>query len=751
MTKPLIIVESPTKARTIGRILGGDYQVLSSNGHVIDLPQKELAVDPENGFVLKNRVIPSKRKILSEISKAAKDSDRILMATDPDREGEAIAYLLASHLKIPEDRIFRVLFHEITRNGVLRALENPGKPDHLKFEAQQARRAIDRLVGYKLSPVLWERIKRGLSAGRVQSVALRLVSEREKAIQAFQPEDYWLIFSHLEGDSPPPLKARLVEAEGKKVDGKGHRLSVEAEAVRICDRLRGERHVVSDIQVKKARRSPSPPFITSTLQQEAARKLRFTAKRTMMIAQQLYEGVSLGDMGTTGLITYMRTDSVRVSAEAVDRARGEIRGRFGPDYLPEKARYYRNRKGTQDAHEAIRPARPELKPSAVDPFLDKDQKRLYELIYRRFLASQMADAQLERTRVKITAGPYLLEATGQVVLFKGFTALYEEGRDEDNNSEPVLPSLAKGQELDLKDVEIEKKTTQPPPRYTEATLVKELEEKGIGRPSTYAAILDTIQKRNYVTKEQRRFIPTALGMGVSDFLIERFPRLVDVQFTAKMEDELDDIEEGKRSYREMLTTFYDPFVSELEKEGEVGERHVWGQTDMDCPECGRNKLLIRTGKNGEFVGCSGYPECRFTSNFTRTPDGGIKLVEEEEREEKCPVCGNPMVVRQSRAGPFLGCSLYPECRGTRPLSTGVHCPEEGCDGELVIKRSKKGRTFYGCSNYPNCRYAVWDEPVDQPCAQCDSPIMTIKSTRGDEYLVCPRKGCGYRQRRHETD
>ena len=751
MSKPLIIVESPTKARTIERILGGDYQVLSCNGHVIDLPKKELAVDPENGFTLKNQVIPSKKKVLTEISRAAKSSDRILMATDPDREGEAIAYLLARHLKLPEEMTFRVLFQEITKNGILKALENPGKPDHLRFEAQQARRAIDRLVGYKLSPVLWNKIKRGLSAGRVQSVTLRLVCDREKAIQAFNPEDYWLIFSHLEGDSPPPLKARLVELDARKVDGKKHRLVEEAEAVAISERLKGEKHIVSDIQVKEGRRSTFPPFITSSLQQEAARKLSFTAKKTMMIAQQLYEGVSLGEMGTTGLITYMRTDSVRVSSEAIGRAREEIRQRFGAEYIPAKAKSYRNRKGAQDAHEAIRPTQPELDPSAAAPFLDKDQQRLYELIYKRFLASQMPDARLERTSVRISAGPFTLSVTGQRILFKGFTVLYEEGRDEENNSEPILPPLIEGQELRLTEVEVEKKTTQPPPRYTEATLVKELEEKGIGRPSTYAATLDTIQKRNYVTKEQRRFTPTALGMGVSDFLVERFPRLVDVGFTAKMEDELDNIEEGKLTYHDMLTTFYDPFIGELEKEKKAKERYVWGQTDIDCPECGKKKLLMRAGRTGEFLGCSGYPDCRFTSNFTREQDGSISLAEDEQRDEQCPKCGSPMVVRQSRSGPFLGCSRYPECKGTLPLSTGVPCPEDDCDGELVVKKSKKGRTFYGCSRFPKCRYAVWDEPVQQPCPQCGSSIMTTRSIRGEDYLICPRKECSHRQHRHGND
>ncbi len=439
MGKDLIIVESPTKAKTIGKILGNDYDVLSSNGHIIDLPTKELAVDPENGFTLKNIVIPSKKKVLSEITKAAKNADRILLATDPDREGEAIGILISEHLKFPEDRVYRVLFHEITKSGILGALKAPGKPDGRKFHAQQARRAIDRLVGYKLSPVLWKRIQRGLSAGRVQSVALRLICEREREIQAFTPEDYWLVHSILEAAQLPELKARVISMDNGATSMKNGRIPDDATATGILNTLEQNLHVVKDMEVKESRKSPPPPFITSTLQQEAARKMRFTAKKTMMVAQQLYEGIALGDKGTMGLITYMRTDSVRVSGQAVESAREEIAARFGKEYVPDSPRQYRNRKGAQDAHEAVRPSQPDLKPEEVSSFLDKDQSRLYELVYKRFLASQMENARIERTKVQITAGPIGLTVSGQRILFQGFTALYEEGRDDNNAGEATLP------------------------------------------------------------------------------------------------------------------------------------------------------------------------------------------------------------------------------------------------------------------------------------------------------------------------
>ncbi len=751
MAKDLIIVESPTKARTIGRILGKDFDVLSSNGHVIDLPAKELAVEPEKGFSLKNRVIPSKKKVLSQILKASSEADRVLLATDPDREGEAIGYLISQHLKVPEDRIYRVLFHEITKTGILEALTSPGKLDEKKFQAQQARRAIDRLVGYKLSPVLWKKIQRGLSAGRVQSVALRLVCEREREILAFTPENYWLVHSLLDAGEQPLVKARVVSLDGGKTSLKNGRIPDEATALSVRSTLEGNTHVVTDMEVKEAAKSPPPPFITSTLQQEAARKLRFTAKKTMMVAQQLYEGVTLGEKGTMGLITYMRTDSVRVSDQAVRSAREEIVRRFGKNFLPKAPRRYRNRKGAQDAHEAVRPSQPDLTPEVVSSYLDKDQARLYELIYKRFLASQMENARIERTKVQITAGPVGLAAVGQRILFPGFSALYEEGRDDNGEGEPDLPPLSVGQELKLREVEVEMKTTQPPPRYTEATLVKTMEEKGIGRPSTYAAILDTIRKRKYVTMgDQRRFYPTALGMGVNDYLVSRFPRLVDVRFTAHLEDELDLVEEGDKTYREVLEEFYSPFTSELTRVEEKDEEFTWGETDLQCPECQRPLVVKMSGRTGEFLACSGYPECRFTSDFLRGPDGRIQMTQGEERPEKCPQCEAAMSLKQGPTGPFLGCTRYPECKGTRPLSTGVPCPLEGCEGELLVRRTRKGKTFYGCSAYPRCSFALWDEPVATRCPACGFPVMSRRSTKKGDVLLCPNKECGHRTAGDET-
>ena len=751
MGKDLIIVESPTKAKTIGRILGNSYDVLSSNGHVIDLPTKELAVDPEKGFTLKNLVIPSKKKVLGQISKAAKDAGRILLATDPDREGEAIGILITEHLKLPEDRVYRVLFHEITKSGILGALKAPGKPDDRKFHAQQARRAIDRLVGYKLSPILWKKIQRGLSAGRVQSVALRLICEREREIQAFTPEDYWLVHSLLEAGQPPVLKTRVISMDDGATSFKNGRIPDEVTAAKIRTSLEQETHVVGDLEVKESRKSPPPPFITSTLQQEAARKLRFTAKKTMMVAQQLYEGIALGDRDTMGLITYMRTDSVRVSNQAVESAREQIASRFGNEYVPDSPRRYRNRKGAQDAHEAVRPSQPDLRPEEVSSFLDKDQARLYELIYKRFLASQMENARIERTKVQITAGPIGLAVSGQRILFPGFLALYEEGRDDSNDGEVSLPSLTVGQELKLLEVDVEMKTTQPPPRYTEATLVKTMEEKGIGRPSTYAAILDTIRKRKYVVMEQqKRFFPTSLGLGVNDYLVSRFPRLVDVQFTAHLEDELDLVEEGDKTYLEVLQAFYSPFTTELSSVEEKDEDFIWGETDLECPECKRPLMVKMSGRTGEFLACSGYPECRFTSDFERASDGKFHLTKGEDRPEKCPECDSSMTVKQGPTGPFLGCTRYPDCKGTKPLTTGVTCPREGCDGQLVVRRTRKGKTFYGCSSYPKCDFAVWDEPVQAPCPVCDFPVMTRRSTKRGDMLICASKECGHKVQGDES-
>jgi DNA topoisomerase-1 len=452
-----------------------------------------------------------------------------------------------------------------------------------------------------------------------------------------------------------------------------------------------------------------------------------------------------------GLITYMRTDSVRVSGQSVDSAREQIASRFGKEYVPDSPRRYRNRKGAQDAHEAVRPSQPDLRPEEVSSFLDKDQARLYELIYKRFLASQMENARIERTKVQISAGPIGLTVSGQRVLFPGFTALYEEGRDENNNGEVSLPPMTVGQELTLLEVDVEMKTTQHPPRYTEATLVKTMEEKGIGRPSTYAAILDTIRKRKYVVMEdKRKFFPTSLGLGVNDYLVSRFPRLVDVQFTAHLEDELDLIEEGDKTYLDVLQAFFSPFTAELTSVEEKDEDFIWGETDLKCPDCGQALMVKMSGRTGEFLACSGYPDCRFTSDFERTSDGKFHLTKGEERPEKCPECDSPMTVKQGPTGPFLGCSRYPDCKGTRPLTTGVACPREGCDGQLVVRRTRKGKTFYGCSSYPKCDFAVWDEPVQTPCPVCEFPVMTRRSTKRGDVLICANKECGHKVQGDES-
>ncbi|MGD8352695.1 MAG: type I DNA topoisomerase, partial [Pseudomonadota bacterium] len=587
--------------------------------------------------------------------------------------------------------------------------------------------------------------------GRVQSVALRLICEREREIQAFTPEDYWLVHSLLDAGQPPEVKARVVSMDDGKVQLKNGRIPDEATAAVIRKTLERETHIVDSLDVRESRKSPPPPFITSTLQQEAARKLRFTAKKTMMIAQQLYEGIALGDRGTMGLITYMRTDSVRVSQQAVQTARSQIESLFGREYVPESPRGYRNRKGAQDAHEAVRPSQPDIAPEEVAAFLDRDQARLYELIYKRFLASQMENARIERTKVQVTAGSIGLSVSGQRVLFPGFTALYEEGLDENNNGEVSLPPLTVGQELKLLEVDVQMKTTQPPPRYTEATLVKTMEEKGIGRPSTYAAILDTIRKRKYVVMEdKRRFFPTSLGLGVNDYLVSRFPRLVDIQFTADLEEELDLIEEGDKSYLDVLEAFYNPFSTELSSVEERDDDFTWGETDLKCPECGRPLMVKMSGRTGEFLACSGYPDCRFTSDFERTPEGKFKLSKGEERTEKCPECQSPMTVKQGPTGPFLGCTRYPDCKGTRPLTTGVACPREDCDGQLVVRRTRRGKTFYGCSSYPSCDFAVWDEPLQTPCPVCGFPLMTRRTTKRGDVLICADKECGHKVQGDES-
>ncbi|MCC7201281.1 MAG: type I DNA topoisomerase [Nitrospirae bacterium] len=746
MAKPLIIVESPAKARTITKYLGKAYNVMASVGHVRDLPTSKLGVDIENDFTPHYITIKGKGKILTEIKKAAGSASKVFLGPDPDREGEAIAWHIAEELRDKDDSIYRVMFHEITEKAIKEALSNPGRIDTNKVNAQQARRILDRIVGYKLSPLLWEKVRRGLSAGRVQSVAVRLICDLEKEISQFVSEEYWSLTATLEGKVPPPFKTRLIKYRGEDI-----RISDQQEAERIKGILSGSDYIVKTIDRKERKKNPQPPFTTSKLQQEAARKLRFTAKKTMLIAQKLYEGMEIGSEGPVGLITYMRTDSVRISADAQGEARKYIKESFGGDYLPAKGIEYKNKKGIQDAHEAIRPTSVFRAPEEIKEYVDKDTYNLYRLIWNRFVACQMNPALLDITAIDIQAGDYLLRATGSVIKFPGFMKLYEEGLDDaaqaqEGEEGDLLPSVAEGERLNLLLIEPKQHFTQPPARYTEASLIKILEEKGIGRPSTYAAILSTIQDRKYVEKKEGRFHPTDLGVLVNDMLVEHFPELIDVMFTAKMEDELDEIEEGHYEWRQAVGDFYRPFDQHLEK-ARKEMRNVKVEetpTDIKCEKCG-NVMVIKWGKLGHFLACSGYPECKNTMNFKKGDDGTIEAMKEETTGENCPQCGSPMVIKSGRFGRFFACSNYPECKTTRPITTGIACPQEGCGGELTEKRSKRGKVFYSCTKYPSCKFAMWDKPVPRQCPQCGAPFLAEKFSRGSSKIYCIKKECGYKE------
>ncbi len=755
MAKDLIVVESPAKAKTINKYLGDRYVVKASLGHVRDLPRKRLAVDIENGFIPEYEVIKDKSKVITELKKLAKSAEKIYLAPDPDREGEAIAWHVAEEIKAPGDKIFRVLFNEITKRGVTEAMKSPGKIDMNKVDAQQARRVLDRLVGYQVSPLLGKKVKWGASAGRVQSVALRLVVEREREIQAFTPKEYWSIAAALSADSPPPFIAKILKSDGKKFE-----ILTSAQAEEITAYLKEQAFIVSKVDKKEKKQYPVPPFTTSKLQQEAARKLRFSAKKTMLVAQQLYEGLEIGPEGAVGLITYMRTDSVRVSREAVDEARALITDKYGKNYLPEKPPVYASQKKAQEAHEAIRPTSVGREPDAVKDYLDRDQLALYRLIWNRFLASQMNPAILDMTGVDIQAGRYGFKANGSVVKFPGFRALYMEGRDEEKADKETeegaesetsvnLPPLRVGDLLKLNELTPRQHFTQPPPKYTEASLVKELEEKGIGRPSTYATIMSTIVDREYVEKKSNAFSPTELGFIVTDLLVESFPDLFNVEFTAKMEDELDEIEEGRMQWVDTVREFYDPFEKSLIS-AQKGMRNVKREetpTDIECEKCGR-KMVIKWGRNGRFLACPGYPECKNTRPLPgeggEGENAGTQAKEPEATGEKCPKCGSPMVIKSGRFGKFMACSAYPQCKTTRPIPLGVSCPK--CGGDLSERRTKGGKPFYGCSNYPKCDFASWDRPVPKECPECKSPYLVEKYSKKDgPYIACPNKDCGYKE------
>ncbi|NWF94140.1 MAG: type I DNA topoisomerase [Syntrophaceae bacterium] len=743
MSKGLIVVESPTKVKTLQKFLGGDYVIKASLGHIKDLPEDELGVDLQNDFKPSYVIIPGKGKILRELKKASKAVKNIYLGPDPDREGEAIAWHVAEELKDGDKNIYRILFNEITEKAVLEALKHPGRLQLSKYEAQQARRILDRLVGYQISPLLWEKVKRGLSAGRVQSVAVRIICEREREIQNFISEEYWSLTATLKGQtSAIPFDAKLVKWRGKKVD-----LANESEAMAMKKTLESAPYTVSKISQQEKRRHPPPPFITSRLQQEAYRKLSFSAQKTMRIAQRLYEGVEIGDAGTVGLITYMRTDSVRVSSEAVHRVRRWIQERFGEPYLPPKPNVYRSRKGAQEAHEAIRPTMIDLEPDKVKDYLDKDHWALYRLIWDRFIASQMASAVFQQTTVEIKADEAIFSAVGTVPTFQGFMTLYVEGEDnrlsadkeEAEDQEKRLPVLSEGEALELLALTPRQHFTQPPYRFSEATLIKELEEKGIGRPSTYAMILSTIKEKGYVRLEKGRFYPTELGFLVNDLLVVNFPDILDVEFTAQMEENLDKIEEGEKGWIETLKEFYAPFEKDLEM-AKTSMRDVKREmipTDTVCERCG-STMVKRWGRRGYFLACSAYPKCRYTREVEENGERN------EETDARCQKCGSPMVIKNGKFGRFMACSKYPSCKFTQPIPTGVRCPQEGCDGMIVERRSRRGRTFYSCSNYPRCTFATWDKPIPEKCPQCDFPFLVEKQGKTGMVKRCPNKGCRYR-------
>ncbi|MBA3711978.1 MAG: type I DNA topoisomerase [Pyrinomonadaceae bacterium] len=830
MAKNLVIVESPAKAKTINKYLGSDYRVMASYGHIKDLPSKGLGVDVDKDFEPTYEVIPeikkrNNKKTVADLKRAAKDADAIYLAADPDREGEAICQHLAEEIvpKRPKKPSFRVMFNEITKRAVQEAFKEPKQIDQNLVDAQQARRVLDRLVGYKVSPLLCRTVGGKLSAGRVQSVALRMVVEREREIEKFLKTEYWTIAANVVSNMPPPFDARLFKVGEQTVKTGGFDnelkkneilIANEEQAKELVAEAERQRYVVRDVATKERKRNPVPPFITSKLQQEASRKLGFAVKKTMLLAQKLYEGVEIGAEGSVGLITYMRTDSTRVSETALAEVRDFVNRQYGPAYLPEKAIHYRSKKDAQDAHEAIRPSDVARTPEAMAHHLNSEELKLYRLIWQRFVASQMPPAIFDQTTIDIEAGRLLFRATGSVLKFDGFLRVYEEGRDEksdeDEEAARKLPVVEQGETLKLNAVTPEQHFTEPPPRYTEATLVKMLEEKGIGRPSTYAAIMTTIIDREYVEKAEGRFHPTALGTTVNDLLVASFNDLFNESYTARMEEQLDEIEEGKLKWTAALHGFYDKFKHDL-KNAEQEMKAAKQQsipTDEVCDNCA-SSMVIKFGRFGQFLACSNYPECRTTREIARpstsaaTANGEAGAAAKAangdgadgaaEVEETCDLCGKPMALKRGRFGQFLGCTGYPECRNIRKISrsgavapapvpldetcpvdgaqlvrrhgrfgefvscanyptckyikretTGIACPRPGCRGEIVVKKSKRGKAFYGCAEYPECDAVFWDKPIPEPCPQCNAPFVLEKTSKKGIVRVCANEDCGYR-------
>ncbi len=734
MGTKLIIVESPTKVKSIEKFnLGKDYKITACVGHVRDLPSNTLGVDEKHGFEPQYEIIHEKEKLVSELQSAAKKAETVYLAPDPDREGEAIACHIAKLLEGKAKDIKRIQFNEITKKAVLEALEHPRDLDINLFNAQQARRILDRLVGYKISPLLWKTVKRGISAGRVQSVALRLIVDREKEREAFVPEEYWLFRALLANEAHETFKVDLAKAGGKKAA-----ITCKEEADALEQSLEGHDFVVKNVESKERVRNPHPPFTTSTLQQAANTRHGYSAKRTMGIAQRLYEGIEMKDGSIMALITYMRTDSTRISDEAREAAGKFILSSFGENYLPPEMRNFKVKATAQDAHEAIRPIDSSVTPDSVRDSLSEEQYALYKLIWSRFLASQMASAVYSDTLVTVSCGDTEWQARGQRQIFDGWT------RVMDGDKDTLLPEIQKGAVLERRAIEKEQKFTQPPARYSEAALVRSLEELGIGRPSTYATIISTLENRGYVDKKERAFVPTELGRVVCQQLMECFAQLMDVHFTADMETQLDMVAEGKEGWVELLTDFSSQFNPVLEQAASAMKNFKGGmETSLKCPDCGK-PLLIRFGKAGAFLACSGYPDCKYSSNFVRDDSGALKVCANDVKVMgTCPECGADLILKRSRTGSrFIACSAYPKCRHAQPYTTHVACPKCG-QGELVEKSSKKGRLFYSCSRYPDCDYAMWNEPVNRACPECGSPYLVVRKTRQGTELACPNKECGY--------
>jgi DNA topoisomerase-1 len=813
MAKSLVVVESPAKAKTINKYIGKDFIVKASMGHIRDLPVSKLGVDVDDEFKPTYVTAKGKEKVIRDLKAAAEKVDTIYIATDPDREGEAIGYHVAEVLSGPKSRggkastqkkIFRVLFNEITKKAVNEAFQHAGEIDQHLVDAQQARRVLDRLVGYKISPLLWDKVRFGISAGRVQTVAVRLIVDREREIKAFVPQEYWTINAHLSAQLPPSFDARLIKYQGKKLE-----IANQAQADAAVSALKQSDFVVDEVTTKEKKRYPVPSFITSKLQQEASRKLRFTVKRTMMLAQRLYEGIDLGEEGTVGLITYMRTDSTRVSNDALEECRSYINSTYGEKYLPERAIHYRSKKGAQDAHEAIRPTSALMTPDDVRPFLEEDMFKLYKLIWQRFVASQMNPALFDQTTIDIAAGHYGLRATGSVLKFDGFMAVYDESKDENEKDEELeelghkLPLVRKGETLRLDELKPEQHFTEPSPRYNEATLVKALEENGIGRPSTYAAIINTIQEKEYVRKIERQFHPTELGFVTNDLLVENFSDIFDIQYTARMEEELDEVEEGKLPWTQALHEFYGKFEKDLALAKEH-MRNLKGEekpTDEVCEKCGK-AMVIKWGRHGSFLACTGYPDCKHTRELTReiaetngteslhstagmpdvseevcencgkpmvlkrgrfgaflacsgypeckttkkivTHKGAKKVVTDTMLEEKCPQCGNNLVIKHGRYGEFTACSNYPKCKFIKQKMVGLVCPECG-EGDIAERKSRFGKVFYGCNRYPDCKFTLWDKPVLEPCPQCGAKYVVEHHTKkGGTTRKCSNDSCHWK-------